>query len=324
MIALITGVTGFVGSHLAEYLVTRDDIHVHGTRRPRGSTENIQHLLPLVTLHDVDITDAPSAIRLLDEVRPDVIFHLAAQSYVRTSWESPHATLLTNIGGQVNLLEALRLLKNETYNPPFLIAGSSEEYGLVEPHELPITETNPLRPLSPYAVSKIGQDFLGYQYHQTYGLKVIRLRVFNHSGPRRPTAFGDSHIAHTIALIERGAVPPRITYRDLRAVRDFTDVRDIVRAYFLAVERCDPGTVYNVCSGTGISINTMVETLLALSTVQGIAREPDPMGPRPTDGRTIVGDNTRFVRQTGWQPQRSFLKETLPDILQYWRQRISA
>lgn len=323
MNVLVTGIEGFVGSHLAEYLLQAEPgISLHGTYRPKASTENIDHIRDRLILHEADVTDNASVYQLLNAIRPQHIYHLAAQSYVRTSWESPQATLTTNIIGQTNFLESLRLLRDRHYDPVFLIPSSSEVYGKVASEDLPVAETAPLKPLSPYAVSKIGQDFLGYQYFQSYGLKTIRLRVFNHTGPRRPTAFGDSYVAHTIALIEQGLADPVITYRDLRAVRDFTDIRDIVRAYHLATQHCTPGEVYNVCSGQGVSIKEMYEALLDHSTGKHIALVPDPAGPRPTDGGVIIGDNTLFTRATGWQPKIPFLKQTLADILDYWRERI--
>ncbi|MEK7499908.1 MAG: GDP-mannose 4,6-dehydratase, partial [Patescibacteria group bacterium] len=273
--------------------------------------------------HELDITDAPSTYSLIEAIRPEYIFHLAAQSYVRTSWESPQETITTNMLGEINLLEAVRLLKTDKYNPIIVITCSSEEYGLVTKSQLPITEDTPLAPLSPYAVSKIGQDFLGFQYFKTYGLKTIRLRVFNHSGPKRPPAFGDSHTAHEIALIEAGLKEPVITYRDLTAVRDYSDVRDIVHAYALAAERCEAGDVYNVCSGIGTSIEQIYNTLLHLSTIKNIRLEADPAGPRPTDGGTIIGSNSKFTKITKWQQKRDFLTQTLPDILEFWRQQIN-
>lgn len=321
---LVTGIEGFVGSHLAEYLLaSQPQASLHGTIRPKASMENIAHLGDRLKLHEIDITDNVSVYRLLETIRPEVIYHLAAQSYVRTSWESPQATLITNIIGQTNFLENLRLIRDSKYDPIFLIPSSSEVYGKVAEKDLPVQESYPLQPLSPYAVSKIGQDLLGYQYYQSYGLKTVRLRVFNHTGPRRPTAFGDSYVAHTIALIEKGLAEPVLTYRDLSATRDYTDVRDIVRAYHLATLHCQPGEVYNVCSGQGTSIQKMYNALLSYSTNKNIELRPDPSGPRPTDGGALIGNNQRFVAATGWQPQFSFLEQTLPDILNYWRERVT-
>jgi len=322
-VVLVTGCAGFVGSYLVERLLADyPNSVVHGTRRPQGTTENISHLLNQIHLHDIDVTDETSVFALLDTIRPDVIFHLAAQSYVKTSWESPQATLMTNILGTANILEALRQLRGPRYDPVIIIPGSSEEYGHVAQGEQSITEDHPLCPLSPYAVSKMGQEFLGFQYWKTYGLKVVRLRVFNHTGPRRPTAFGDSYLAHSIALMEQGLAEPKVTYRDLTGVRDFTDVRDIARAYVLASQCCLPGEVYNVCSGRGITIKQIYDILLSLTFVKDIQLIPDPEGPRPTDGGVIVGDNTRFCLQTGWYSQISFLDETLPDILNFWREHL--
>ena len=322
---LITGVAGFVGSHLAEYLTVRfPETIVHGTCRPKGSTDNIRHILDKIELHEADITDVKSTHRVVDTIRPEVIFHLAAQSYVRTSWESPEATLSTNIIGQANLLEAVRSMANENYSPTIIVVGTSEEYGYVNKDEPILKEDAPLRPLSPYAVSKIGQDFLGYQYHQTYGLNIVRLRAFNHTGPRRPTAFGDSRLAHAIAMIERGISEPVVMYRDLTAVRDFTDVRDVVRAYVLASERCTAGEVYNVCSGRGVSIQQIYDVLLACSKVRDIELVPDPSGPRPTDGGVVVGDNSKIKHAADWEPEISFPEKTLPDLLNYWREQVSA
>ncbi len=321
---LITGIEGFTGSHLAELLLSEhSEYRIHGTRKPKASLQNIQHIKDQIQLHEVDITDESSVFSLLEMVRPSVIWHLAAQSYVRTSWESPQATLITNILGQANILETLRQLKTITYNPVIIIPGSSEEYGLSKRHKLPIQESAELLPGSPYAVSKIGQDYLGFQYWHTYQLNIIRLRVFNHTGPRRPTAFGDSHLAHTIALIEQGLVPAKVTYRDLSAVRDFTDVRDIARAYVAAVEFCQPGEVYNVCSGRGTKIKEIYETMLVRSEISPIELKLDPAGPRPTDGGIIIGDNTKFRLATGWQPKISFLNKTIPDLMSYWREHVT-
>jgi GDP-4-dehydro-6-deoxy-D-mannose reductase len=321
---LITGAAGFVGSYLIEEIArTYPDAKIHGTLRPKESTDNVKDIKTPYELHELDITDAPSVYSLIEAIRPERIFHLAAQSYVRTSWESPQATIMTNMLGEVNLLEAVRLLKTEKYNPFIVITCSSEEYGMVEKEQLPITEDTPLSPLSPYAVSKIGQDFLGFQYFKTYGLKTIRLRVFNHTGPRRPTAFGDSHVAHEIALIEAGFKEPIITYRDLSAIRDYCDVRDIVRSYVVAAEKCTPGDVYNVCSGKGISIKEMYDSLLSHARVQNIKLVADPSGPRPTDGGTIIGSNKKFIETTEWKPEIDFLTQTLPDILSYWRKQVN-
>jgi GDP-4-dehydro-6-deoxy-D-mannose reductase len=238
MRVLITGFTGFVGSHLADYLVARGDVEVFGMHRWRSRRDNVEHLGSRVRRVECDLHDAAGIRRVLREVRPDRIFHLAAQSYVPTSWLIPGETLSGNVLGQVNLFEAIRDLDLPAR---VHIAGSSEEYGLVLPDEVPIREESPLRPLSPYAVSKVTQDLLAYQYWKSYGMFIIRSRAFNHEGPRRGDVFVTSNFARQIAEIEAGLRDPVILVGDLEAIRDFTDVRDMVRAYWLALEQGAPG-----------------------------------------------------------------------------------
>jgi len=224
MKALITGISGFAGSHLAEYLLSLN-FEVFGTIKWRSRLENIEHIIDKIKLFECDIRDASAVKYVLNESKPDYIFHLAAQSYVPFSWRAPSETLTTNITGELNIFEGVRELKLD----PFIhIAGSSEEYGLVYPEEVPIKETNPLRPLSPYAVSKIAQDLLGYQYYKSYGLKIIRTRAFNHTGPRRGEVFVSSNFARQIIEIEKKKREPVIYVGNLEAVRDFLDVRDVV------------------------------------------------------------------------------------------------
>ena len=236
MRVLITGFTGFVGSHLADYLVARGDVEVFGTHRWRSRMENVEHLGDRVRRVECDLRDAGAVRRVLRDVRPDRIFHLAAQSYVPTSWLAPGETLNGNVAGQVNLFEAIRDLDLPAR---VHIAGSSEEYGLVLPHEVPIREDSPLRPLSPYAVSKVAQDLLAYQYWRSYQLHVVRTRGFNHTGPRRGEVFVTSNFSRQVAEIEKGVREPVVRVGNLESVRDFTDVRDMVRAYWLALERGD-------------------------------------------------------------------------------------
>lgn len=324
MKVLITGITGFAGSHLADYvLANHPGMEVHGTKRWRSDDRNIRHLHGKVTLHECDIKDAHNVDTVVARVRPDRIFHLAAQSFVPTSWESPAETLGINIVGQANLFEAVRKV-GTGYAPVIQIACSSEEYGLVHPNEVPIKETNPLRPLSPYAVSKVGQDYLGYQYYKSYGLRVIRTRAFNHSGPRRGEVFVDSNFARQIAAIEAGQQTPQIHVGNLDAVRDFTDVRDVVAAYWLATERGEPGEVYNIASGKGVTIRAMLDALLARSTAKGISVVADPARMRPSDVPVLIGDAGKLRQLTGWSPKRDYLTVTLPDTLEYWREQLRA
>ena len=235
---------------------------------------------------------------------------------VVSSWKLPSETITTNIVGTVNIFEAVRRAK---FSPRILVACSSEEYGYVEPDEVPITEDNPLRPLSPYGVSKVGQDLLSYQYFKSYGLEVVRTRAFNHTGPRRGRVFVCSNFAIQIVEAQKG-LRPHVNVGNLDAVRDFTDVRDTVRAYWLALEAAEAGEVYNICSGTGFSIREVLEKLIAASGADvEVVVEPDRL--RPSDVPLLVGDNAKFAKQTGWHPQIPF-DQTLSDILEYWRERI--
>ncbi|MBI5837960.1 MAG: GDP-mannose 4,6-dehydratase [Candidatus Eisenbacteria bacterium] len=317
MRVLITGVTGFVGSHLVEYIArTQPKAEVHGIHRWRSRTENIDHITTGLTLHDCDIRDATSVHEIIAEVKPDQVYHLAAQSYVPASWHQPEETLSTNVIGQLHLFEAIRRLGLKTR---VLVAGSSEEYGDVHADEVPIRETNPLRPLSPYAVSKVAQDMLGYQYFRSYGLDVVRTRAFNHEGPRRGSVFVTSNFCKQVAEIEKGRRPPVLHVGNLEAKRDFTDVRDVVRAYWLALEKGKPGEVYNIGSNRCWVIGDMLKMILSM-TDKVIEVKPDPKRMRPSDVPILLCDYDKFKRETGWVPEIPF-EQTLRDLLQYWRER---
>jgi GDP-4-dehydro-6-deoxy-D-mannose reductase len=315
---LITGITGMVGSHLAEYCLERGDVEVVGTIRWRSPRDNIAGILDRIQLVDVDLRDQAGVRRMIEEVRPDAVFHLAAQSFVPASWSGPADTLTTNTLAQVSLLEALRDLG--LTGVPFHVAGSSEEYGLVYPEETPITEENPLRPLSPYAVSKVTQDLLGWQYHRSFGLRVVRTRAFNHEGPRRGHVFVTSNFAKQIAEIESGERPPVLEVGNLEARRDWHDVRDTVRAYWLAAMEGEPGEVYNIGRGEAHSIAEMLDILLTMAKVDVEVRQvPERM--RPSDVELLVCDPTKFRQRTGWEPTIP-LDQTLRDTLDYWRERV--
>ena len=320
MRALITGITGFAGSHLADYLLSdQPEVEIFGISRWRSPRENIAHLGDRVSLIDGDLRDEASLRRVVEEAQPEVIFHLAAQSFVPTSWRAPTETLTTNISGQANLFEAVRAAG---LDPVIQIAGSSEEYGLVLPDEVPIQESNPLRPLSPYAVSKVAQDMLGYQYFRSYGMRIVRTRGFNHTGPRRGEVFVTSNFARQIACIEAGLQPPVIQVGNLEAVRDFTDVRDMVKAYWLAVTRATPGEVYNLGSGRGVKIRELLDTLVGMSEVE-VEIEVDPERLRPSDVEILLADSSKFRSETGWEPEIP-LETTLSDLLEFWRQRVGS
>ena len=315
MRSLITGITGFVGSHLAEHLL-EDGCEVFGTARWRSNTSNIDHLEGRIELVECDIRDSASVKKVILDVRPDEIYHLAAQSFVPTSWRAPSETLETNIIGQVHLLEAVRELAAK---PRVQIAGSSEEYGMVHEDELPITENNPLRPLSPYAVSKVGQDLLGYQYSMTYGLPIIRTRAFNHTGPRRGSVFVTSNFAKQIADIEKGRQGPVIRVGNLEARRDFSDVRDIVRGYVLVLRQGEAGEVYNLASGRALTIRAVLDTLLGLTEAK-VQVEQDPTRMRPSDVPVLQGDYGKLHARTGWEPLIPF-EQTAADLLDFWRKQ---
>jgi GDP-4-dehydro-6-deoxy-D-mannose reductase len=320
MKALITGVTGFAGSHLADHLLAEHpEMEVAGMYRWRSPMDNVEHAGDRIELFETDLRDYISVQHTLDACRPDLIFHLAAQSFVPASWTGPAETLTTNLLGQTYLFEAVRALR---LDPVIQIACSSEEYGLVLPHEVPIKETNPLRPLSPYAVSKVAQDYQGYQYFQSYRTRIVRTRAFNHTGPRRGEVFAMSSFAKQLAQIELGAAEPVLRVGNLQAVRDFTDVRDIVRAYVLAATVGEPGEVYNIASGRGHSIRGLLDTLIALSGLE-VEVSIDPHRLRRSDVEILIGDSTRFRERTGWQPAIP-LETTLADLLDYWRRRLRA
>ncbi|TVY11837.1 GDP-mannose 4,6-dehydratase [Paenibacillus cremeus] len=312
MKALITGISGFAGSHMAEYLL-QNNVEVAGTIRQGSQMHHLMHLSGL-QLVDCDLRDSAAVAAVVESTWPDIIFHLAAQSYVPVSWKSPLETLYNNIAGQLNLFEAIRHLQLPC---KLLLACSSEEYGQVAPHEVPIKETHTLRPLSPYAVSKVAQEHLGYQYYKNYGMHVVVARTFNHTGPRGGEHFVLSNFAKQIADIEKGKQPPVLWVGNLQAKRDFTDVRDVVRAYWLALDKAVPGEAYNIASGTCHSIEEMLRILLSFSAVS-IEVKPDPSRLRPSDVPMVIGDYTKFHQAAGWKPEIP-LQQTLKDLLEYWR-----
>lgn len=335
------------GSHLAEYALTLPGVEVFGTYRWRSRMDNLSDLVEAGKVNRIagggnvrsaselservaaeaidghlnlilaDLSDPSSMRRLIAGLMPDRIFHLAAQSFVPASWESPAQTLDLNVIGQVNLFEAI---KESALDPLVHVAGSSEEYGLVLPHEVPMKETNPLRPLSPYAVSKVTQELLAWQYYKSYGLRAVVTRGFNHTGPRRGEVFATSTFAKQIAQIEKGLKPPYIEVGDLESKRDWTDVRDTVRGYWLALERGEPGEVYNVGSGVCRTCGEMLQVLLN-HTDRQIDVRVDPSRLRPSDVKILWADVGKFQQRTGWRPEIPFEK-TMSDLLNYWRCRV--
>jgi len=318
---LITGITGFVGSHLADFLVReRPSAQLFGLKRRRSALDYVRHLRDAVTLIDGDLTDLPSLVAALKQARPDYIFHLAAQSYVPASFTGPIETLSTNTVGTTNLLEAVRLA---AVDPVIHVCSSSEVYGQVTEADLPITEDCPLRPVSPYGASKAGADLIAEVYHRAHGLKTIRSRMFTHSGPRRGEVFVDSWFALQLARIEAGHQEPLMRVGNLDSVRTFCDVRDTVRAYWDLVTKCRPGEVYNIGGDTTMTVGEMLERLLAIKrTDRKIAVQTDPALLRPTDVTLQVPSIDKFAKDTGWRPEIPY-ERTLGEMLDYWRERVT-
>jgi len=312
---LLTGVAGFAGSHLAEYLLHQTAAEIHGVIHRHDW--RIHHLRDRLALHRGDLRNALWVNDLVQQVQPDCTMHLAAWSDVGGSWQQPWTTYELNILCQLNVLEALQRSAAQCRT---LIVTSNEVYGLVQPHDLPIDEETPFRPNTPYGVSKVAQDVMGLQYWNSHHLPVIRVRSFNHIGPRQADDFAASAFARQIAEIEAGLRPSVVRVGNLDAERDFTDVRDIARAYWLALNHGQPGDVYNVGSGRSHTIRWILNTLLSL-TDASIEVQTDPDRLRPSDVPVSVCDNRRLVTATGWQPQRD-MHDTLRDLLDDWRQQI--
>ena len=317
----ITGITGFVGSHLADYILENfPEVQILGLARWRSPTDNIRHILNKISLQFGDLLDPFSLKTILSNHKPDVIFHLAAQSYVPFSFSSPVATLNTNVIGTCNLLETIKELKLASdYDPVVHVCSSSEVYGQVREDEIPIKEDVPLRPASPYGVSKVGEDMLGYQYWLSWGIKTLRTRMFTHTGPRRGEPFVVSNFAKQVAAIEAGLAPPVVKVGNLESIRTFIDVRDAVRAYWLLVTKCTPGEVYNIGGVETMRIGEMLNMLLGLSSVKNIKIEVDPNRLRPSDVTLQIPSTEKFYKETGWKPEIKF-KQTLEDTLNYWRE----
>lgn len=317
MRALITGIGGFAGSHLADYLLAKTDWQIVGCVLNECDTP--AHLRDRVKCQVVDLCDPATVYHLLDRTAPDIIFHLAAIAVVGDSWRTPWPVLHNNIRGQLNLLQSLVDLGA---SPRVMIAGSNEEYGMVRADELPLTEESPLRPNSPYGVSKVAQDMMGLQYFLSHQLSVVRVRPFNHIGPRQAPGFVAPDFARQIAAAEAGQRPPRMKVGNLEAERDFTDVRDMVQGYYLAVTQGASGEVYNIGSGRPHAIRELLAGLLSYSRVE-IKVETDPARLRPSDVPVVRCDASKFRALTGWEPSIPF-EASLRDVLNDWRQRVQS
>lgn len=312
---LITGITGFVGSHLAEYILGLKEGHqVYGLCRWRSPKDNLANIYDKIIPLECDLSDLSGLIRHMKNVKPDFIFHLAAQSYVLTSFNSPIHTLTTNSIGTVNLLESIRISEIE---PVIHICSSSEVYGQVTKEDVPIKETCHFRPASPYAVSKVAEDMAAFQYWVTYGIKTIRTRMFTHTGPRRGDVFAMSSFGKQIAAAELGLSKPRVKVGNLKSVRTFCDVRDAVRAYWLLVHKCPPGEVYNIGGNRTLTIGEALDLMLSFSKLK-MSIEEDPGLLRSSDVTLQIPDTGKFNKITGWKPEIP-LEKTFQDILSYWR-----
>jgi GDP-4-dehydro-6-deoxy-D-mannose reductase len=310
---LITGAGGFVGRHLITELERETDWRILGLGHHHFTAgERTQILM-------CDLRNAELLGRVIERHQPDAIVHLAAQSYVPQAFASPADTIANNVTAQVNLFESCRAAD---INAMILVVGSAEQYGLAGPDDMPLTEDQPFRPMNPYAVSKIAQDMLGLQYFLTYGMRIVRVRPFNHFGPGQSDRFVLSNFARQVAQIEQGRVEPVVLTGNLDARRDFLDVRDVARAYRLAIDATEPGEVYNLASGRAYRIGDLLDTLISYSQVS-IEIRNDPARMRPSDVPLNYGDATKFQTQTGWRPSMS-IEESLLDTLQDWRERLSA
>jgi len=321
---LVTGAHGFVGGHLLELLRTEHpEVEVFALVRPRGGAPGARPGRAILLEGDLD--DAAAVTAAVAIACPDRIVHLAGQSSVHHSWIDPGATLRTNVMGVVHLMDAVRA---ERLRPRVLVVGSADEYGIVENPSIPVREDTPLRPVSPYGVSKVAQGLLALEYAAPDGPQVLRTRTFPHTGPGRGEAFAESSFARQIAEVAAGRRPPSLSVGNLEAVRDFTDVRDVVRAYWALLEAAAAGGtgrldgVYNVCSGRGVRLGDVLRQLVALAGVDVEIRQ-DPGRVRPSDIPVLVGDPSRLRAATGWEP-RIALDRTLRDLLEDWRVRISA
>tara|TARA_R100001129_G_scaffold185376_1_gene173365 strand:- start:1054 stop:2061 length:1008 start_codon:yes stop_codon:yes gene_type:complete len=325
--ALITGITGMVGSHLTDYLVENTDWKIYGLLRWNDCMDNIEHLMPMINNKDRiellygDINDLSSLLTAFNSAKPDYVFHLAAQSYPKTSFDSPIETLETNILGTAKVLDAIKSLG---LDPVVHICASSEVFGRVPKEMLPIHEDVGFHPASPYAISKVGTDLVGRFYAEAYNMTVMTTRMFTHTGPRRGDVFAESTFAKQIAMIEAGLQEPIVKVGNLDSLRTWADVRDAVRAYYLLVtENPIGGEYYNIGGSFTCTIRDMLDHLISISTIKDIKIEVEGERLRPIDADLQIPDTTKFKNHTGWEPE-IFFEKTMLDLLNYWRERIDS
>lgn len=333
--ALITGITGMVGSHLADFLLANTDWDIIGVCRWRSPLDNVQHLLERVNNKDrvffdyADLNDESSLITVISKVKPNYVFHLAAQSYPLTSFTAPIDTLNTNIIGTARLLEAIHfeMKRDKSYKPVVHVCASSEVFGKIPADKKPetgIDEECPFHPASPYAISKVGTDLVGRYYAEAYGMTVMTTRMFTHTGPRRGDVFHESTFAKQIAMIEASKISPVVKVGNLQSLRTYADVRDAVRAYYMLVTKNPiPGEYYNIGGSYTCEVGDTLNTLISYSAMKDkIKVETDPERLRPIDADLQIPDCRKFKAHTGWEPEIPFDK-TMHDLLNYWRARIN-
>ncbi len=315
---LITGVTGFVASHLVEFLIG-ENVEIYGTKRWRSPMDNISHVKDKISFVDCEFRDFLSIKEAIEYSKPDIIFHLAAQSFVPAGISQPQNTFAVNAMGTLNLLESVRLSKLE---PILHFASTADVYGLVDSDKEVITEKTLPNPQNLYAVSKLSAEYLATQYSHSYGIKSIISRILTHTGPRRGGMFVESSFAKQIAEIEAGLRKPVITVGNLKSIRTFLDVRDAVRAYWLLVNKCKPAEHYNICGDATMSIQHLLDTLLSFSPLKDkIEIKVDKKLFRPTDPIRPKIDKSKFVKATGWKPEID-IDKTLKDLLDFWREKV--
>jgi len=324
MRVLITGITGFVGSHMADYLLENvPDVKIFATRRWRSKEENIKHFFsnPQVVLEECDILDRGSLARIIKISKPDIVYHFAAQSFPESSFLTPVSTLTTNIIGTTNLLEELRLAKERKLcNPIILSCSSSEVYGIPTEDEVPITENNYIRPANPYSISKVGHDLMSQYYHRAFDMKIIITRMFSHEGARRGKRFALSSFAHQIVQNEKGNGDGFIRHGNLDSIRTYNHIDDAVHAYWLVIEHCDYGEVYNIGGDETCTIGDALDKLISKSKDPDVfVKTSDQSRIRPTDITLQIPDSTKFREKTGWKPTKG-LNEICDDLLSYWRE----
>jgi len=313
---LITGITGFVGSHLADYIIKNEpNSKIFGARRLNSRMRNVAHISNNVKWIDADVNDPTSMRSLIEKTKPDEIYHLAALSWVTPSWDMPSAYMQTNAIGTINLFEAMRSLDCKA---KVLVSCTPEEFGDVPEEKLPITEETEIHPINPYAASKVAQDMVCLTWAASYDFQIIRTRAFNHEGPRRDINGANASFAYQIASIEAGKQEPIIKVGNLDATRNFTDVRDTSMAYALAMEHCKPNELYLIGSDFVYTMKECLEYLISQSTNKNIKYEIDPERVRPTELRNFVVDFSKFHKATGWKPTVGF-EETMDGVLEYWR-----